>query len=142
MPAYLLDVNVLVALAWPSHVHHSRARSWWRTVDEWATTPVTEGAFVRLSTNPRVVDTSVSVTTAVAMLAAIRATAGHRFVADDASLAASSISLERVATSGQVTDAHLVNLAASSGLVLATMDAGILDMLAPADRTHVLLLPR
>jgi predicted nucleic acid-binding protein len=26
----LLDVNVLIALAWPNHVHHGIARNWFR----------------------------------------------------------------------------------------------------------------
>ncbi|MBD3941898.1 hypothetical protein IF188_09350 [Microbacterium sp. NEAU-LLC] len=133
---------MLIALAWPTHVHHRRARSWWDTAEEWATTPVTESAFVRLSINPHVVGTPVTVPTALAMLAAIRATPGCRFVPDGASLTTPSIGLDRVATPGQITDVHLVNLAASTGLILATLDAGILDMLAPDDRRHVLLLPR
>ena len=27
---YLLDVNVLIALAWPNHVHHAAAHTWSR----------------------------------------------------------------------------------------------------------------
>ena len=27
----LPDVNVLIALAWPNHVHHDAARSWFAT---------------------------------------------------------------------------------------------------------------
>ena len=35
----LLDVNVLMALAWPNHVHHAPARSWFnaRRKSGWAT---------------------------------------------------------------------------------------------------------
>jgi uncharacterized protein len=142
MTAYLLDVNVLIALAWPTHVHHARARRWWATVHTWATTPLTETAFLRLSTNVHVVGRSVSMAEARSLLAAVRGTAGHSFVEDDTSLADPVIDLLRVATSAQITDAHLVNLAAAHDAVLATMDGGIPNMLAAGDRHHVLLIPR
>ncbi|CAN5424855.1 TA system VapC family ribonuclease toxin [Microbacterium sp.] len=141
MTTYLLDVNVLIALAWPSHVHHTRARNWWATVESWATTPVTESAFVRLSTNASVVGQAMTVAEALSMLETIRGTQGHTFLADESSLAEPTIALTRVATSSQITDAHLVNVAARHGATLATMDAGIPDMLHPADRHHALLLP-
>ena len=41
----------------------------------------------------------------------------------------------------QVTDLHLVNLAARHGGVLATFDATLPTWLAPADRRHVILIP-
>lgn len=97
---------------------------------------------MRLSSNPAVVGGTISVAAATTMLAAIRTTRGHEFIADASSLADPAIDLTRVATSGQITDAHLVNLAAANAAVLATMDAGIPHMLAPADRAHVLVIPR
>lgn len=141
VPTYLLDVNVLIALAWPSHIHHRRAHTWWASITRWATTPITESAFVRLSTNRTVVGTSISVSEARSTLRAIREAPGHTFIADDTSLATPSIDLSRVATSSQVTDAHLVNIAASNKAVLATMDAGILKLLSPDAQAAVLLLP-
>lgn len=141
MTVHLLDVNVLIALAWPSHVHHRRAHAWWSTVNEWATTPVTESAFVRLSSNPTVVGVRVTVATAVQTLRAIRSTPGHRFIDDATTLADPRIDLSRVVGSSQVTDAHLVNVAASAGAVLATLDRAIPGMLEPHDRRHVLVLP-
>ena len=46
----LPDVNVLIALAWPNHVHHDAARSWFAEsrATGWATCPVTEAGFVRV----------------------------------------------------------------------------------------------
>jgi toxin-antitoxin system PIN domain toxin len=50
----LLDVNVLVALFDPDHVHHEIAHDWF--ADEgragWATCPVTENGFLRVVGNP------------------------------------------------------------------------------------------
>lgn len=50
----LLDVNALVALAWDSHIHHARIREWFtaNATLGWATCPLTEAGFVRVSTFP------------------------------------------------------------------------------------------
>ena len=44
----LLDVNVLIALAWPNHVHHAAARDWFERHGQagWATCTLTEAGFV------------------------------------------------------------------------------------------------
>lgn len=139
---HLLDLNVLIALAWPQHVHHARAHAWFGALKgRWMTTPLTEAGFLRVSTNPAVVTERVSMATALGMLASMRAVPGHTFLPDGSSLAGPVIALDAVATSRQVTDAHLVNLAAASGALLATLDRGIERMLAPADRRHVVVLP-
>lgn len=51
--AALLDVNLLVALAWPNHVHHQAALGWFQRNQAagWATCPLTESGFVRVSSN-------------------------------------------------------------------------------------------
>ena len=50
----LLDVNVLVALFDPDHVHHEAAHDWFANegTGGWATCPVTENGFIRVITNP------------------------------------------------------------------------------------------
>ena len=139
---FLLDLNVLIALSWPQHVHHARAHAWFDSIAEsWATTPLTEAGYLRLCTNPSVVGEPVSMDGALDALRAIRATPGHTFLPDNSTLAEPTISLERVTTSRQVTDTHLVNLAAVSGAVLATLDRGIEQITMPDDRRHVLVLP-
>lgn len=54
MPVALLDVNVLVALFDPDHVHHEIAHDWF--ADQrgagWATCPATEQGFVRVLSHP------------------------------------------------------------------------------------------
>ncbi len=138
----LLDLNVLIALAWPQHVHHTRAHQWFAGWGRpWATSAITEAGFVRLSMNAAVVGAPVSAASALASLAAMRSVPGHTYVADHSTLAEPAIALDRLATSRQVTDAHLVNLAARAGSVLATFDRRILDLLEPTDRHHVMVLP-
>jgi len=105
------------------------------------TTPLTEAGFVRLSTNPSVVTERISMADALSLLSRMRGVPGHVFLPDSSSLADPAVSLAAVATSRQVTDAHLVNLAASSGARLATFDRAIQQMLATDDRRHVLVLP-
>lgn len=57
----LLDVNALVALAWDSHIHHARIREWFtaNATLGWATCPLTEAGFVRVSTNPKVLPSAI-----------------------------------------------------------------------------------
>lgn len=133
----LLDVNVFVALAWDAHVHHVAARRWFvdHASDGWATCPITESGFVRVSSNPRVLAHPIAVADARAVLAAFRARPGHRFVADDVSECDSDV--PPAAGHRQVTDAHLVTVAARARMKLVTFDRAILA-LADADRVMVL----
>jgi toxin-antitoxin system PIN domain toxin len=50
----LLDVNVLVALFDPAHVHHDAAHAWFgrNRSRRWATCALTENALVRVLSNP------------------------------------------------------------------------------------------
>ena len=50
---YLLDANVLLALAWPNHQFHAAAtRAMGRSRGRWATCALTQLGFIRLSSNP------------------------------------------------------------------------------------------
>lgn len=138
---YLLDVNVLIALAVSRHVHHVRAHNWFATTDGWATTPFTEAAFVRLLTNRAVVGIEVAMARALQMLRQLHDDERHSFLADDASLASPHISLDRLTSSRDVTDVHLVDVAARTGSTLATLDRGIPAMLSEGDRHHVMVIP-
>jgi uncharacterized protein len=126
--SYLLDVNVLIALAWPRHVHHLPATAWFATAHDrgWATTPVTEAGFVRVSSNPRVFPNGVTPGQAAGLLAAMREVAGHEFWADTTSLADTVEEVSaHVHGSSAVTDAHLALLCARSRGTLVTFDRGV-----------------
>lgn len=128
MAAALLDVNALVALAWDSHVHHARVRGWFaaNSATGWATCPITESGFVRVSANPKILPSAIGVDAARGVLSALRAANGHRFLADDVSLTDSDVP----AMSGhrQVADAHLLTLARRRGLRLVTFDAALVTL--------------
>lgn len=48
----LLAVNLLMALLWENHEHHERARQWLATVREFATCPISQLGFARISSHP------------------------------------------------------------------------------------------
>lgn len=121
----LLDVNALVALAWDSHVHHAAMREWFSAEGSsgWATCPITESGFVRVSSNPKALPSPIGISAACSVLAALRALDGHRFLADDVSIIDPDV--PELAGYRQVTDAHLLTVARRSGMGLVTFDAGI-----------------
>jgi len=50
---WLLDVNILLGCSWKSHEDHSALLDWLLQADEWATCPITELGFVRVSRDHR-----------------------------------------------------------------------------------------
>jgi toxin-antitoxin system PIN domain toxin len=140
--AILLDVNVLVALAWPNHVHHTAALDWFEEVGRagFATCPVTQSGFVRVSSNRRAIPNARSPGEAREILRRITALPGHNFWLDDTEIANNqSIAWERLGSHAQVTDAHLVALTIRHGGRLATFDRGLLD-LAPEKKTDSVIV--
>jgi len=129
----LLDVNALVALAWDSHVHHSAIRAWFasNSANGWATCPVTESGFVRVSSNPKVLPNAIGVEAARAVLVALRGAEGHRFLSDDVSLCDDDI--PPITGHRQVSDAHLLTLARRRGERLVTFDGGLSALAAGRD---------
>jgi toxin-antitoxin system PIN domain toxin len=129
----LLDVNLLVALAWPNHIHHESAHRWFahRARDGWATSSIVELGFVRVSSNARAIPAAASPQEAAALLRRITALPHHNFWSDDVRFAESpQVALARVLGHQQVTDAHLVALAIRHQGRLATLDRGV-GMLVP-----------
>ena len=127
-----------MALAWDSHIHHGAIRAWFAAAPgrSWATCPITEAGFVRVSSNPKVLPSAIGAEDARRVLAAMREAGGHRFVADDVSMTDSDV----VALTGhrQVTDAVLLALARRRGLPLVTFDAGV-AALAQGDGVDLLV---
>ena len=135
--AYLLDVNVLIALAWPLHVHHVIAHAWFEKVGQrsWSTCPLTQLAFVRISSNAKIISTAVSPRAAVQALRQMVALAGHVFWADDLAVNdLTSFTSNALVGHRQVTDAYLIELAKRHKGKVATLDAGLADLLPPTER--------
>lgn len=107
----LLDVNVLLALAWPTHQHHGASHQWFRRESRhgWVTCALTQLAFIRLSSNPSYSVDAVSPQDAAALLLQLTAHATHRFWTDLPAVDASVF--KHASGHQQVMDAYLVGLA-------------------------------
>ena len=121
----LLDVNALVALAWDSHIHHAATRSWFavNSAEGWATCPLTESGFVRVSSNRTVLPSPIGVEEARRVLTLLRAVGDHRFLADDVSMTDADV--PALVGHRQVTDAHLLTVARRHGVRVVTFDGGV-----------------
>ena len=131
----LLDVNVLIALAWPNHVHHRAAHRWFDRNRHlgWATSPATQSGFVRVSSNGRVMPDARSPREAIDLLRRILALPDHVFWNDDVSIATSDLVDEtKLVGHRQVADAHLVAVALRHGGRLGTLDRGIRNIVPPS----------
>jgi toxin-antitoxin system PIN domain toxin len=130
----LLDVNLLLALAWPEHMHHQVAHVWFAAnrSRRWATCPLTQLAFVRLSAQPAVVGTVVTVADAQAILNANLALTDHEFWPLDYPLTQILPEIrQRIVGHKQLTDALLLDLAIRNQAQLATFDRRIRGLLDP-----------
>jgi uncharacterized protein len=130
---FLLDVNVLIALTWPHHEHHDRAHGWFaaHAEDGWATCPMTQCGFVRISTNPVIMkDNVATMADALTKLNRMLTHPNHVFWPDDIQFAEERVPHRQCRGHRQVTDAYLLGLAKRRGGRLATLDAGTLELAA------------
>ncbi len=118
---FLLDVNLLLALLWENHEHHSAARRWFRSIGSFATCPVGELGFARVSSHP-LLGYGMSPDHAFSVLRRFLKDPRHRFVPDDLSCMDRVLRTDLMAGSSQVTDHYLVALARQHRLSLATLD--------------------
>ena len=140
----LLDVNVLIALAWPNHVHHEATRHWFtmHRVDGWATCPLTEAGFVRVSCNPSVVQHTATPGEAIALLRRLRQLESHAFWPLDRSVADLPQQIvSRLQGYRQITDAVLLAAAIQRGGTLATLDSGLARLVEEGNRHSVRVIP-
>jgi toxin-antitoxin system PIN domain toxin len=117
---YLLDSNVLIALATPEHSLNERAAAWFRQGHRFATCPITQGALIRFHLRAGVDATMES---AKFLLESILSLPRHHFWPDDASYL--DIPTTGIVGCRQVTDAYLALLARKHDGLLATMDQAL-----------------
>ncbi len=134
MNARLLDVNVLIALAWPHHPGHKAAGGWFAKNAEkgWASCAFTQAAFVRILSNPAFSADRLNVADAVALLDLNLKHPAHEFWPMDIGLSEAVGRFRgRLFGHQQVTDAYLLGLALHRGDGLATLDKSLVDLLPP-----------
>jgi uncharacterized protein len=122
----LLDVNVLLALAWPNHQFHVAAtRRMEGSQERWATCALTELAFIRLCSNPAAVPAAKTPAEAAMLMAAMARDSLHTYLkslrapSDEESIRI----FERTLGTKQVADAYLLSLARQYKAKLLTFDA-------------------
>ena len=135
----LLDVNVLVALFDPDHVHHDVAHDWFagQRRHGWATCPLTENGLVRVLSNPAYRDEPLRALAVVALLQRFRTSGHHVFWPDAVSLTDPGL-FDAVVGHRQVTDVYLLGLAVSRRGWLAAFDPSIPVVGATADALQVI----
>jgi toxin-antitoxin system PIN domain toxin len=124
----LLDVNFLIALFDPDHIHHEVAHDWFENnrAAGWATSPITESGFLRVLSNPAY---GTSVTRPLDLLAFLRQACSS----DDYAFWPAALSLRDESIFNpalmrghrQVTDIYLLGLAVRMGGRLVTFDRTI-----------------
>lgn len=148
MSAHLLDVNVLVALFDPDHVHHEVAHDWFadHRAAGWATCPATERGFLRVLANPAYGASAGRPVEIVDRLRQFRASGHHQFWHDAVALTdLECVRASHIRGHRQVSDVALLALAVRMRGRLATFDRTIpvsavvgatresLTVIAPAD---------
>jgi predicted nucleic acid-binding protein len=128
----LLDANTLIAAFDRSHADHRRASAFVEGLEQFFTSPQTQGAFLRFFTRPWT-DTAgqrreprMSTGQAMSHLKAILALPKHRFLADDLSF--DRISMRSLSGFKQWNDAYLIALAAKHRVKLATLERKLENM--------------
>lgn len=137
--AFLLDVNVLIALMWPAHEAHLPVQRWFSRSARhgWATCPFTQADFVRIVSNPAFSPHAVSPEEAIDLLSANILHNEHRFWGDEVTFFAGVGPLRpRIVGHRQITDAYLLGLALHKKGKLATLDRSILSLVDPAGEKH------
>jgi toxin-antitoxin system PIN domain toxin len=121
----LLDVNVLIALFDPQHVHHEAAHDWFAedAAAAWATCPVTENGFVRVLS--ALGSPPLRAATLITHLRKFCASPGHEFWPDAISLTDTTLFELSYGSHRNLTDIYLLGLAHKKGGRLVTFDRTI-----------------
>jgi uncharacterized protein len=139
----LLDVNLLIALFQPRHVHHQRAQEWWarNRIDGWATCPLTQNGFVRI-VSQRLYEKQMPIAAVLEILAGQLAATDHVFWPDDISIVDPALFHgARILGPKQLTDIYLLALAVQNGGRFATLDQAIsLAAVRGAEPRHLVVV--
>jgi len=141
----LLDLNVLIALTDPEHIHRRSAERWFLSTgkDDWGVCPLTEAGFVRITTNPVMKLGTVTLERAIAILQSLRAHPGYHYwpITDAESWVAVTASFaSRITGHHQITDAYLLGLAIKEDGMLVTFDRGLKYLAGPQFSKNVFIL--
>lgn len=143
MTTHLLDVNVLIAMTWPTHEGHERVLSWFaeNPKAKWATCPFTQAGFIRLLSNPVISRDAPTLEDALEILAKNVRNPLHHFWPDDIDFTKAVEPVrKRLIGHQQVSDAYLLGLAIHHKGKLVTLDRSVVMLLEPGQREAVVTL--
>lgn len=128
--AYLLDVNVLLALLDSAHIHHAAASRWFAAYGKsgWASSPVTQNGFVRVISGTSYPNLRISPSEGAEALRTFASNfpGQYQFWEDEVSLTNDKLlDLAVLTGSKQITDVYLAGLAHLRGGRVATLDAAL-----------------
>lgn len=123
----LLDINLLIAMLDPTHVHHQLAHEWFADSRGrgWATCPVTENGFVRILSLAMPDRPAIAPGILATHLQTMCSDPGHVFWPDRISLSDPARFDLSAARHRQLIDIYLLGLAHLNGGTLATFDRTI-----------------
>ena len=140
----LLDVNVLLALFDPDHVHHDIAHDWFaesRTAG-WASCPMTENGFLRTANVAAKKGEFVPTASLIDHLRKFQAAGDHEFWHDDLSLLDEArFATRHIHGNRRITDVYLLALAVVHDGQLVTFDSRMsLAAVKRARQEHLVVL--
>jgi toxin-antitoxin system PIN domain toxin len=142
----LLDVDVLVALFDPAHLHHESAHDWFgaNRGSGWATCPITENGFARVVSHPAYPGRRVTAGDALERLGTFADGDDHHFWPDSTSLRRRSrIDTRLLDGHDRVRSAYLLLLTVENVGRLATFDSEVpLGAVPQAKPDQVVVLGR
>lgn len=126
MTIYLLDINLLLSLTDPMHVHHKLSHQWFaeKGHQAWATCPITENGFIRIARHPKYPNRPGGVPAVLSILRQVCESPGHHFWSEDLSILG-FLEPAAIIIHAHITDVYLLGLAVRNGGKLATLDQRI-----------------
>lgn len=142
-PTYLLDVNLLLALADQNHSRHSQVLGWFSAHDlSFAVCSFSEAGFIRLAMNPAVVPQPWTAQEAVEFLEDLGKHPGYQFwpLSEDWRTIIVPL-IANIQGHNQIPDAYLLGLAIEKDGVLATTDTRIGGLAGRRFKHNLLVIP-
>ena len=143
VPVALLDVNVLIALLDPRHVHHEPAHRWFEgeAIHGWATCPLTQNAILRILGNPRYPNSPGGPAAVMPLLESMLAHPSHVFWPDALSWTGHALlEPQLLLHHGQITDTYLLALAVHHRGRLVSLDARLTTRPVPGGERALCLI--
>ena len=137
----LLDVNVLIALAWEKHQFHPAATKWMEKNEHlgWATCAVTQIAFIRLSSQTSIFGNLAKTPEQARLLLSACITRKDHFFFSELPNASNCEEFSKIMGPNKVTDAYLVCVARFHHSRLVTFDQRLASLTSNKKLIEVIL---